>query len=84
MIKLQKTIYDNAYRSIIHKIKDRRRELGFNQADLALKLGKTQKFISRIEVYAQKLDIVELFEICQALDLDIDDLISIFKKNIIP
>ncbi len=79
---MQKTIYDEAYRTIIHKIKDRRRELNYTQEDLALKIGKNQKFISRIEIYAQKLDIVELYEICSLLELDIISIIEKFKKEI--
>ena len=41
---------------------------GVKQADLAARLGQTQAGVSRIERGARRIDVIELREICAALD----------------
>ena len=52
---------ENAFRS---ELKDMRKEAGFNQEELALKLGKPQSFVSKYESGERQLKFLELELIC--------------------
>lgn len=43
---------------------------GLKQADLALKLGKTQSYVSKVESGALQLEVVDFIEWVRALGLD--------------
>jgi transcriptional regulator with XRE-family HTH domain len=71
-----KSIYDQEYRSIIERLTAKRRELGITQTELSTKLGQPQPYISKIETYVRRLDIIETMRICEALGIDVVELIK--------
>lgn len=46
-----------------------RAESGMKQEQLAEKLGETQNFISRLERGERRLDFLEMFQLCEVLDI---------------
>lgn len=60
---------------MIKLLKNQRKKLGISQSKLARKLKKPQSYVSRYESGEQRLDLVELKSICNALNLSIIDLI---------
>jgi transcriptional regulator with XRE-family HTH domain len=68
---MPKSIYSKEYRDITKKLQKARKESGLKQIDVALKLGKPQSYVSKIEKGERRLDIVELKKIAK-----------IYNKNI--
>ncbi|MBI1920419.1 MAG: helix-turn-helix transcriptional regulator [Geobacter sp.] len=52
-------------------LRDRRKSLGLRQADLALRLGMPQSFVSKYESGERLLTFVEVLVILEVLSLDI-------------
>lgn len=54
------TIYSKEYKNVTQKLQKARKEAGLKQVDVALKLGKPQSYISKVEKGERRMDIVEL------------------------
>lgn len=65
------TIYSKEYKDIIQKLQKARKKAGLKQIDVALKLGKPQSYVSKIEKGERRIDVVELKKIAK-----------IYNKNI--
>lgn len=63
-------VYDDRYRRLIEALAEARRLTGLTQAELAVRLGKRQQFVSKYESCERRLDIVEFVDIAVALGLD--------------
>jgi transcriptional regulator with XRE-family HTH domain len=49
---------------------------GLTQEELALRLRRPQSFVSKYETGERRLDVVELFEVADAIGFDVQVLIS--------
>lgn len=77
-----KTIYRKEYVSILLFLKSARIKKNLSQEELALLLGKDQTYVSKYESGIRRLDVVEVFDICKALDINMKDIISIMENEI--
>lgn len=59
-----------AHLSLISRIKEARLGRCMTQDQLASALGRPQSFVAKIEVGERKLSVLELLEICIALEID--------------
>jgi len=48
-----------------------RKEAGLSQQELATRLGKPQSFVSKYESGERRLDLIEVFHICQVLGISL-------------
>lgn len=58
-------IYTNEHKKLIKRIIKARREAGLSQTEAAKRLGKSQSYISKIEVGQRKIDIIELVHLAK-------------------
>lgn len=65
---------------IIAQLRASRIKKRMNQFDLALKLGKPQSYISKIETCERRIDLAELLEICEVLKIKISQIVPHTKK----
>ena len=65
-----KSTYSDTYRVLIERLIQARRKRGMTQAELALKLGRPQSFVSKIENRERRLDVVEFIEIARLIGED--------------
>ena len=65
-----KSIYSKDYEAVISALVAARKAAGVTQVQLAEKLGKPQSYVSKIENRERRLDIVEFFHICRAINAD--------------
>ena len=77
-----KTIYRKEYVSILLFLKSARIKKNLSQEELASLLGKDQTYVSKYESGIRRLDVVEVFDICKALDINMKDIISIMENEI--
>jgi transcriptional regulator with XRE-family HTH domain len=73
--KLQKTIFRQEYLKLVEFLKNNRDSRGLSQAELAMLIGQDQTFVSKYENRVRRLDIIETWDICQALEINIHDLL---------
>lgn len=62
-------------------LKQLRVDAGLRQTDLAEKLDEPQSFVSKYESGEQRLDLLELRDICRALGLSLTKLVEKFEKE---
>ncbi|CTT40452.1 helix-turn-helix transcriptional regulator [Escherichia coli] len=77
-----KTIYRKEYVSILLFLKSARIKKKLPQEELASLLGKDQTYVSKYESGIRRLDVVEVFDICKALGINMTDIISIMESEI--
>jgi len=62
--------YRERLQELLRKI---RTDVGIRQADLAERLGRPQSFVSKYESGERHLDVIELWEVCRALGVSLED-----------
>ena len=65
-----KSTYSETYQLLIDQLIRARKNCGVTQTDLAIKLGKPQSYISKIEIRERRLDVVEFLELAEAIGED--------------
>lgn len=53
-----------------------RKEAGLRQQDLAIRLGQPQSFVSKYEIGERRLDVLELRQVCLAMDVPLTTFIT--------
>jgi transcriptional regulator with XRE-family HTH domain len=59
----------------------RRRAVGLTQAELAVRLGRPQSFVSKYETGERRLDVIEFLEVADALTLDPASIIAALTQT---
>jgi transcriptional regulator with XRE-family HTH domain len=67
---MTKSVFTDAYRTLLESLKGARRDAGLSQTELARRLGKPQQFVSFIELGTRRVDVIEFYAIMKALDVD--------------
>jgi len=62
-------------------LRELRTEAGLRQTDLAEKLGEPQSYVSKYESGEQRLDMIEVHSICQALGVSLTEFVGRFERN---
>jgi transcriptional regulator with XRE-family HTH domain len=65
----KKTIYSEAYRHLVDRLRERRESLGHTQTALAKAIGWPQQKLSAVEIGSRRLDVMEYFTLTTALGL---------------
>lgn len=65
-----KTIYQQAYRTVIQTLRERRESVGVTQTALSVHLGWPQQTVSAIEAGARRLDLLEFAKVASALGMN--------------
>lgn len=79
---MAKGFQDERYRRLVHRLVERRKELGLKQEDVAKRLGTHQQFVSRFETGERRLDAVELVDVAAALELNAADLLRDVRSRV--
>ena len=69
------------YQTMIDHLASIRQLKGITQSNLSDCLGKPQSYVSKYENLERRLDLLEVIEICECLDYDITELISLLKPG---
>lgn len=67
---MPKTLYRPENTLLRTQLRQAREAAGLTQVDLSEAIGKSQTFVSDVERGVRRLDVVELWEICRAMEID--------------
>ena len=76
-----KTIYQDRYVSLIHAIKQIRKDNQLTQTDVAHQLGKPQSYVAKVENFERHLDVLEFVDLCRVVGADPAVLINQYLWN---
>lgn len=79
---MKKSIASKEYKVFLKLLVDYREKAGLTQVQLAERLSETQSFVSKIERGERRVDVIELFELCQALEVSTDDFLAALQRAI--
>lgn len=79
-----KSIHSKLYHRIIAHLRAKREEKGLSQYQLSQILNVPQPYVSRIETCERRIDILELMNICEALDISLIDFVREIDEDILP
>lgn len=77
---MRKSIPQTHYATLRKLLKECRLNEGLRQVDLARRLRKEQNYVSRYERGDRRLDVLELREICSALDVGVIEFMRRLEK----
>lgn len=81
---INKSIHSKLYHRIIARLRAKREGKGLTQYQLSQILKVQQSYVSKIETCERRLDILELMNICEALDLSFIDFVREIDEDILP
>lgn len=79
---MEKTAHSQHQRVLRDLLRQIREEAGLRQIDLANRLNEPQSFVSKYESGERRLDLIELRQICQAMEVSLPDLIARFEDTL--
>jgi transcriptional regulator with XRE-family HTH domain len=65
---------------LLQLLREVRREAGLRQVDLANRLGQPQSFVSKYESGERRMDLIDVHEVCEALDVSLADFVKRFQR----
>ena len=77
---MPKTLYRPEAELLRQHLRAAREAAGVTQVALSKVLGRTQTFVSDVERGVRRLDLIELWDFCTALGLDLPAFVAEFQK----
>ena len=71
-----KSIHDPRYVAMINRLRDVRKDKKLLQQDIIQKLGKPMSYLAKIENFERRLDLIELYDLLQAMDVKMGDFLK--------
>jgi transcriptional regulator with XRE-family HTH domain len=79
---MRKSIYSPEQMELLKLLREKRKEAGLSQMELARQLGRSQSFVSKYEAGELRLDLIELNMICRVLGTSLSSFVRQFEKRI--
>ena len=79
---LKKNLYTHRQRILLDLLRNIRKDAGLRQDDVAERLGRPQSFVSKYESGERRLDILELYDVCEALGLKLNKFVEKLVVNL--
>lgn len=79
---MEKSAYRDENLVLLRLIREFRIEAGLTQVQFAQALGRPQSFASDIERGLRRLDLVQLRDICKALNISLVDFVQRFENQL--
>ena len=78
---MPKSIFSEGQEKLQKLLRQTRIGAGLSQVELAKKLRRPQSFVSKYESGERRLDLIELGQICQALNISLNDFVRKFDRS---
>ena len=73
---MSRTLYSSEQKHLIEQLKKARAEAGFDQNEVARRLGRTQSYISKMESGQRRVDVIQLKKFARVYKRDISFFIA--------
>ncbi len=73
---MSKSVHTRPYREMVAALVAARKSRGVSQVALARATGRTQAYISKVELCERRLDLIEFLEVAHALDIRPGDFVE--------
>ena len=77
---MPKSVHSEQYQRFCELIAEARKKSALTQADVAIKLGRPQSYVSKYENGERRLDVVEFLEIMRALEAEFPAVSRLLKR----
>ena len=77
-----KSIHSRRYKDFLRFLRTERERVGVTQQVLGERIGVPQSIISKMESGERRLDVIEVMEICEALEIDSKIFFSSFIDSV--
>lgn len=81
---MSKSTFSDEYKLLLSRVKRARLDSGMTQKEAAIKFGRNQSFISKIESGERRIDVIELAQLMRiyraSADMMLSDIVPNFKK----
>lgn len=81
-LEVSKSVFTTQQERLQNLLRQLRLNAGLTQVDLAKALGQQQSFVSKYESGERRLDLIELRRICQAVGIDLAELVCRFEASL--
>lgn len=78
---MRKSIYSPEQTELLRLLREKRKEAGLSQSELAKRLSRSQSFVSKYESGELRLDLVELSLVCRALGTSLSSFVRQFERR---
>jgi transcriptional regulator with XRE-family HTH domain len=78
---VRKSIYSPEQTELLRLLREKRKEAGLSQSELAKRLSRSQSFVSKYESGELRLDLVELSLVCRALGTSLSSFVRQFERR---
>lgn len=79
---MAKTLYRTENSVLRAMLRVAREQAGLTQVDVSKTIGKSQTFLSDVERGVRRLDVIELWEICHAMGVDLSGFVAQFEAEL--
>lgn len=76
-----KSIGTAEQKRLVTLLRQIRLDAGLRQVDLAERLGQPQSFVSKYESGERRLDLLELWRICEAVGIPLSKFVRLFEQG---
>lgn len=83
MSNLRKSIHSTEHEFLRQYLKNRRKDLGLSQRNLADRMGVIYSFIGKVETGDRRLDVIEFIQYCHTLELDPIEVVKEIKDKVV-
>jgi len=77
-----RSIFTTAYQTLLEALVAARISAGVTQAELARRLKKPQSFVSKVEIGARRLDVIEFYAVAIAIDHEPAELFAAIAQKL--
>jgi len=79
---MRKSIHSREYQAFLAVLRDVRLANGVTQIELAERLGQSQAYVSKSERGERRIDVIELWRFCTALDEPFGTFVSLLDEKL--
>lgn len=79
---MPKSVFSGAHQHVVDALVGARRQSGMTQAEVAAKVGRDQSFVSLIENSQRRVDVLEFFALCRAMNADAISLLHAIERSL--
>ncbi|MDM4015140.1 helix-turn-helix domain-containing protein [Roseiconus lacunae] len=79
---MEKNLYTERQNALLSLLRSTREQAGLRQEDVAERLGRPQSFVSKYESGERRLDILELYDVCEALGTSMAGFVESLEKKL--